>query len=395
MSVDRPTFTTTITQSDWSLHRKGPIDQARHQEKVKEAISGQLPGILSDESIITGDGKKIVKLPIRSLELPRFRFDPKNKKDQVGQGNGDSKVGDVLGQQGQPGNGPGKGPGAGEIPGIDYYEAEITIDELTQMVFADLGLPFLEPKTQQEVSERKLVFDDVRKTGPMGNLDRRRMIKNALIRNARETGRASLGSGIRQDDMRFRTWNETTEPTTNAVLIAMRDVSGSMGEFEKYVSRASFAWMLRFLRTEYDKVDTVFITHHTQAKEVDEQNFFGLGESGGTTVAPAYQLALDIIDQRYPRDKFNTYPFHFSDGDTMGGDDNDRSTELAKKLLENSNQFGYAEVKEGGRQNATSLSQALRRIQDPRMVIANIAKKEDILPALQTFFVPKVVSGSR
>ncbi len=393
MSVDRPTFTTTITQNDWGLHRKGPIDQVRHQEKVKEAISGQLPGILSDESIITGDGKKIVKLPIRSLELPRFRFDPKNKKDQVGQGNGDSTVGDILGQQGQPGSGPGKGPGAGEIPGIDYYEAEFTIDELTQMVFADLGLPFLEPKAQQEVSENKLVFDDIRKKGPMGNLDRRRMIKNALIRNARETGRASLEPGIRQDDMRFRTWNETTDPTTNAVLIAIRDVSGSMGEFEKYVSRASYAWMLRFLRTEYDKVDTVFITHHTLAKEVDEQAFFGLGESGGTTVAPAYQLALDIIGQRYPRDKFNTYPFHFSDGDTMGGADNERSTELAKKLLENSNQFGYAEVREGGRPNPSSLSQALKRITDPRMVIAQISKKEDIFPALQTFFAPKVAAS--
>ena len=63
------------SRSDWSLHRKGPIDQARHNEKVKEAIKDNLAEIVSEESIITSDGKKIVKVPIRSLELPRFRYD--------------------------------------------------------------------------------------------------------------------------------------------------------------------------------------------------------------------------------------------------------------------------------------------------------------------------------
>ena len=75
----------SISQSDWSLHRKGPKDQARHQEKVREAIKGQLGEIISNESIITSDGKKIVKVPVRSLEEYSFRYDP-FKKDGVGQG---------------------------------------------------------------------------------------------------------------------------------------------------------------------------------------------------------------------------------------------------------------------------------------------------------------------
>src|SRR6476661_7532632 len=97
----------TLARNDWGLHRKGPIDQARHTEKVKNAIKGNLGRIVGEESIITSDGKSIVKVPIRSLDLPRFRFDD-GRRNHTGQGNGKSQVGDVLGQDGQP-TAPGKG----------------------------------------------------------------------------------------------------------------------------------------------------------------------------------------------------------------------------------------------------------------------------------------------
>src|SRR5262245_51395563 len=154
--------TVSLSQNDWSLHRKGPIDQARHNERVKEAIKDSLGEIVSQESIITSDGKKIVKVPIRSLELPRFRFD-RGRKNHAGQGQGGSKIGDVVGQE-APGQGQGKGKQAGDIPGIDYYEAEITIDELAAMLFEDLGLPFLKPKGRALVESEEVRFDEVRKT---------------------------------------------------------------------------------------------------------------------------------------------------------------------------------------------------------------------------------------
>jgi len=137
----------TLSRNDWSLHRKGPIDQARHNERVKEAIKGNLGEIVSQESIITSDGKKIVKVPIRSLDLPRFRFD-RGRKNHAGQGQGKSKVGDVLGQEplGDGSKGPGRGKQAGDQPGIDYYEAYITVDELASLLFEYLGLPFLKTK---------------------------------------------------------------------------------------------------------------------------------------------------------------------------------------------------------------------------------------------------------
>src|SRR5262245_56857463 len=96
----------SISRQDWSLHRKGPADQARHDAKVKEAIRGNLDRIVSEESIITSDGKKLIKVPIRSLDEYRFRWDA-GKQQHVGQGQGGSKVGDVIGRTGAPQQGPG------------------------------------------------------------------------------------------------------------------------------------------------------------------------------------------------------------------------------------------------------------------------------------------------
>src|SRR6266508_1676390 len=287
--------TVTLGRHDWSLHRKGPIDQARHTEKVKEAIKGNLAGIVGEEAIITADDKKIVKIPIRSLELPHFRFDD-GRRQHVGQGNGDSKVGDVIGQA-PDAAAPGRGQGAGELPGIDYYEADITIEELAALVFEDLGLPFLTPKGRQEIVTEQVRFNEVRRKGVMSNLDKRRTLMENIRRNALHG--EPVYRALSNDDLRFRTWEPHVKEETSAVVIAMRDVSGSRGEFEKYITRSFYYWMVRFLRTKYEHVQIVFITHHTEAKEVDEGSFFNLGESGGTKVSSAYQLALDIVEERY------------------------------------------------------------------------------------------------
>jgi len=384
--------TVSLSQGDWSLHRKGPIDQARHNERVKQAIKDSLGEIVSQESIITSDGKKIVKVPIRSLELPRFRYD-RGRKNHAGQGQGGSKVGDVVGQEpgGQQGQGPGKGRQAGDVPGIDYFEAEITVDELAALLFEDLGLPFLKPKGHAIVESEDVRFDEVRKTGPMSNLDKRRTIRENLMRNAK-SGRAGFG-GLKNDDLRFKTWERHVREESNAVVIAMRDVSGSMGEFEKYITRSFYFWMVRFLRTRYTQVQIVFITHHTEAKEVDEDTFFNLGESGGTKVSSAYQLALEIANERYPASEWNTYPFHFSDGDNWGEVDNQRCLDLVKALLNRSNAFGYGEIQEGGRRSPSTLMSAFSQIRDPHFIGVTITRKEDVYPALKQFFSTRDEAG--
>jgi sporulation protein YhbH len=370
----------SVSQADWTLHRKGHIDQHRHNEKVKEAIKRNLHEIVSREDIILSDGKTVVKVPIRSLEEYKFRFDP-NKRDGVGQGQGGSKVGDVIGHAGDD---DGQGPGqAGSEPGYDYYEAEVSLEDLAALIFEDLGLPNLQEKKQRELEAESIRFTDIRRHGIMSNLDKRRTIMQNIKRNALR-GKARL-ERIRSEDLRFKTWEREVRYESNAVVIAMMDVSGSMGEFEKYVARSFYFWMVRFLRTKYSNVDIVFLSHHTEAKEVTEHEFFTKGESGGTRVSSAYQLALDIIKERYSPADWNIYPFHFSDGDNMFSD-NRRCVELVDQLIEICNLFGYGQIKQGWYPAGTLMSVYSQEIQNDKFIAVTIEDKEDVYPALQRFF---------
>ncbi|HMF55629.1 MAG TPA: sporulation protein YhbH [Pyrinomonadaceae bacterium] len=378
----------SIQRNDWSLQRKGVIDQERHKERVKEAIKKNLGSIVSNEAIILSDGKRTVKVPIRSLDEYKFRFDYRKRK-HVGQGDGKTRVGDVIARESQTGQGQG-GQQAGNEGGGEYYEAEINIDEIAALIFEDLQLPFLEEKAKKAVRSKTTRFNEIRRTGVMANLDKRRMILENIKRNAREEGRARIGN-IRKEDLRFKTWEESLRYESNAVVISMMDVSGSMGEFKKYIARSFYFWMVRFLRTKYDNVDIVFISHHTEAREVSEEQFFTQGESGGTVVSSAYQLALEIIEQRYsPRD-WNIYPFHFSDGDNYYSD-NEEAVRLADQMIETCNLFGYGEIGEEGASSYRRSSGALLSIFNDRLknkerfAGVRIDDKEDVYPALKEFF---------
>ncbi|MFV9511222.1 sporulation protein YhbH [Tepidibacillus sp. LV47] len=368
----------SVSKEDWSLHRKGYEDQMRHKQKVREAIKKNLPDLVSEESIILSNGKEIVKIPIRSLDEYRFRYNY-NKQKLAGQGKG--KVGDVLGDDDGSQAGPGKGSGAGDQPGVDIYEAEVTVEEIEEMLFADLELPNLKDKPNQKMIVEDIRFNDVRKKGLMGNIDKKRTILENLKRNSLN-GKAVI-KNISIDDLRFKTWEEVIKPHSQAVVIAMMDTSGSMGMFEKYVARTFFFWMVRFLRTKYEHVEIVFIAHHTEAKEVTEEEFFTRGESGGTICSSAYRKALEIIDTRYPPDRFNIYPVHFSDGDNLTSD-NERSLHAVKELLKRSNMFGYGEINSYNRHS--TLMSVFKNIKDEKFRYAVIREKSEVYQALKTFF---------
>ncbi|MFN0120781.1 MAG: sporulation protein YhbH [Blastocatellia bacterium] len=378
----------SVQRHDWSLQRKGIIDQDRHHERVKDAIKKNLGSIVSNESIILSNGRKSVKIPMRSLDEYKFRFDHQKRK-HVGQGEGDTKVGDVIGREGQQGQGQGAGE-AGNNGGREYYEADVTVDDIAALIFEDLHLPWLEERAKQAVQAKTTKFTEIRRVGIMSNLDKRRTIIENIRRNAREQGAAKIGS-FKKEDMRYKSWEEELRYESNAVVIAMMDVSGSMGEFKKYIARSFYFWMVRFLKTKYDNVKIVFISHHTEAKEVNEEQFFTQGESGGTVVSSAYKLALDIIAERYPPRDWNIYPFHFSDGDNYYSD-NDEAVKLADKLIDTCNLFGYGEIGEEGAGSYRRSSGALLSIFNDRIknkerfIGVRIDDKEEVYPALKQFF---------
>lgn len=363
---------------EWFMYRQGYFDQKRHQEKIKEALRQNLVDIVSEESIIMADGSKIIRVPVRSLEEYGFRFNA-NKQTHLGHGQGNSKMGDIIKKNNSGGNA--GGPGC--EPGIDYYEAEITVDELAEIIFADLGLPNLRPLPKEEGAKREdYYFRDVRARGIMSNLDRKRTLLQSLRRCAL-SGKCWDGK-IQLEDLRFRCCEEQEKPGTRAVVLAMMDTSGSMGPFEKYIARSFFFWMVRFLRTRYEDVEVVFLIHHTHAKEVTEEEFFTRGESGGTVCSSVYELALDIIEKRYPPGEFNIYAFHFSDGDNLPRD-NERCLELMNRLIALCNMVGYGEI-EGTFHNYSSLMALYQKIEHPSFVKVTIRDKSDVYPALRKFF---------
>jgi uncharacterized protein len=370
-----------ISKEDWSLHRKGHDDQQRHNEKVQEAIRNNLPDLITEESIIMSNGREVVKIPIRSLDEYKIRYNY-DKNKHVGQGDGESKVGDVIARDGSDGQkGPGKGQGAGDQPGEDYFEAEVSLMELEEALFKQLELPNLKRKEKQEHLVEDIEFNDIRKTGLMGNIDKKRTMMSAFKRNAMKG--TPMFHPIYKEDLKFKTWNEIVKPDSKAVVLAMMDTSGSMGIWEKYMARSFFFWMTRFLRSKYETVEIEFIAHHTEAKVVSEEDFFSKGESGGTICSSAYRKALELIDEKYHPDKFNIYPFHFSDGDNLTSD-NARCVKLVEELMKVSNLFGYGEVNQYNRHS--TLMSAYKNIKNENFKYYILKQKVDVFNAMKSFF---------
>ena len=368
-----------VSRDDWGLHRKGHLDQSRHKEKVQEAIKRQMGDLVVDESIILSDGKKTTKIPMRSLEEFRFRFDF-NKRNNTGQSDKKVKPGDIIARDRRRKPGSGSGPGAGDQPGIDIYEAEVSYDDLAKILFEELSLPNLDDKKQPLIAHDKVEFKDIRKKGLMSNIDKKRTIIQSIKRQALE-GKKELK--IIPDDLRFKTWETHPNFETNAVILAMMDTSGSMGQFEKYIARTFFFWMVRFLREKYENVEMRFLAHHTEAKEVTEEEFFTRGESGGTRCSSVYKLALEMIEKDYPPQHYNIYPVHFTDGDNIGSD-NAKAFELMQKLVEVSQIVGYGEILRT--HYSSTLMSTLKRIADPKLRLVIIRDRNEVYEALKTVF---------
>ena len=380
-----------ITEGNWDLHQGGSKDASRHREKLKDAFKNKLHDIISQEDIITSEKGKKVKVPIRALDSYRFVFDPK-KRTHTGQGEGDTEVGDVLKKEGEEA----KEGKAGEGAGAEYYEAEIDIADLVEMMLEDLRLPRLDPKKMAEMTATDVRYDEVRKKGTMSNLDKKRSLIENIKKNARQ-GDPTIHD-LDDDDLRFRTWTEYHRPVTSAVVLAMMDVSASMGTEKKYLARSFFFWMVNFLRAKYNEVSVEFISHTIDAHTCTEHEFFYKGESGGTRCSSAYELSLDLIKTKYDPNMYNIFAFHFSDGDTFG--DEDECIGLVNQLADICNMVGYGEINTNGDNQGlfgfshSTLSQSYKNIDRDNFVMNIINSKSDVWPTLRKFFSEELSESS-
>ncbi len=379
-----------FSESDALRSDRSAGDRKRHREKLRRAIRDHIADIIAEESIIGRDRDRIIRVPIRGVKEYRFVYG--DNDGGVGQGRGDTRPGQVVGRAGQQGQG-GPGP-AGNQPGSDIYETEITLEELVDIMFEDLELPDLERKILKNVlAERVARRKGYRRQGVRAHLDRRRTALQRIKRKV-ATGRAAAlappgGEEPRfpfhRDDLVYRRLRTDPREESNAVVICIMDTSGSMDRLKKYLARSFFFLLYQFVCTKYNNVDIVFIAHHTEAKEVTEDEFFRRGESGGTMISSGYRKALEIIHGRYHPAHWNIYAFHCSDGDNFESD-NDEAMQAARELCQVCNLFGYGEIKPmGSHYYESSMLERFRELGADNFQAVLIERREDIWPAFRAF----------
>ena len=367
-------------------------DRLRHRQKVREAIRNNIADIIAEESIIGKDHNRIIKVPIRGVKEYRFIYG--DNAPGVGQGgDGEPKPGDVVGQ-GDEGK---AGQQAGNRPGIDYYETDVSLDELIDLMFEDLELPDLERKRLRKIEfERLFRQKGFRRKGIRVRLDKKRTAKSRIKRK-KATQRSQSSSAqperglvhlerfpFHKDDLRYHHTVTDTREESNAVVLCIMDTSGSMDTLKKYLARSFFFLLYQFISTRYQNVEIVFIAHHTEAQEVTEDEFFHKGESGGTMISSGYTKALEIIEQRYHPALWNVYVFHCSDGDNFESD-NPAMLKAAQELAQVANLFGYGEIKPlGSGYYGSSLIEFFAQIQEANFLTVQIQKKEDVWSSFKT-----------
>jgi sporulation protein YhbH len=371
--------------SDAERSDRSAGDRLRHRQKVRESIRENIADIIAEESIIGKHKDRVIKVPLRGIKEYRFVFG--ENEAGVGQGSGQSQPGQVVGQvrrEGQKGE-----DRAGDRPGQDYYETDVTLEELIDIMFEDLELPDMERRAlRQIVAPRLSKRKGYRSVGIRVRLDKRRTVREKLRRELASRGHRERGAEperfpFHEDDLKYRHVVAEERRESNAVVICIMDTSGSMDTMKKYLARSFFFLLYQFIATKYRNVEIVFIAHHTEAAEVSEGEFFHKGESGGTFISAGYTKALEIIQERYHPSLWNIYCFHCSDGDNFESD-NATALRAAGELAEVSNLFGYGEIKPlGSRYYESSMLNIFRRLEADNFQTILIERKEDIWPSFK------------
>ena len=378
-------------------HDRSIEDRRRHRQLVEKSIKENIGDILSEESIVGETKNKKFKIPIRGIKEYQFIFG-KNSTG-VASGTGEEKRGDKVGSA--EGNGKKGSNGAGKGEGDDVYETEITMEELLDYIVEDLDLPNLDKKKFSEV----LTESASRKRGyqKYGINPRLAKKKTVMAKTSRKQGkkRALRESGIdeelerfpfREDDLRYYKVKKKPKKESNAVIIFIMDVSGSMDSTKKYLARSFFFVLSRFIKRKYNNIAFEFVSHTTVAKRVNEYEFFHKAESGGTYISSGLNLALKLVEEKYSPEVWNIYPIYASDGDNWS-EDNERAISAVRNLCEISNMFGYAELLPST-YSTTMYYRFNKEIHEKNFVSVIIKEKKNLWDALKIMLSKELKEGN-
>lgn len=343
--------------------RKSPKGKSsENRQRLLKRIEGQikkaLPDIVKNTNVkdLTSS-KERVNIPVKGINEPQFTYDKETgDKKHVHPGNKEYTEGDLIKKpKGGDGKGSGQGKGSND-PNVteDDFTVSISREEFLDYFFSDLELPDMVKKHLNSIVDFKQKRAGYSNYGNPSRLNVTRSYKNSMarrmaiglyfdkkIKEIEEKLKLDLAdderikleaeldklkkmklsvSFMEEVDLQYNNFEKVAVPVTSAVMFCVMDVSGSMGEKEKDIAKRFFMLLYMFLTKQYEKIEMVFIRHHTTAKEVTEDEFFNSRESGGTVVVSALELMAKIIKERYT-DGWNIYAAQASDGDVWDKSD--------------------------------------------------------------------------
>jgi len=394
----------------------------RHKQKIKESVADAV----NRRSITNTETGEEISIPKKDISEPIFHRGKGGFKEQVHPGNDQFITGDKIDRPpegGGSGGGSGNGDASQDGEGTDDFIFEISKDEYLDLLFEDLALPNLEKRQINRITEWKTHRAGYQTSGVPSNISVVRSLRQSLARRtAMTSGKRRLlreleeqldqikqseppeiikEKSLKQEiddirtkieqvpfidtfDLRFKNYEKRPIPSSQAVMFCLMDVSGSMDQATKDIAKRFYVLLYLFLTRTYKNVEVVFIRHHTQAKEVDEHEFFYSQETGGTIVSSAIKLMKEIIEDRFPIGQWNIYGAQTSDGDNWADDSPRCRSLLSDDLLPQCQYYAYIEITRRSHQTLWHEYQKLESLDNFDM--KNIQSADDIFPVFRELF---------
>jgi uncharacterized sporulation protein YeaH/YhbH (DUF444 family) len=407
---------------------KSTVNRQRFLKRYKGHIQKAVQEAVKERSITDMERGEDVSIPQSDVGEPVFGHGAGGRRSVVHPGNREFVAGDRIKRpEGVAGGGGGSGEASNQGEGEDDFGFQLTREEFLEVMFEDLELPNLVKRHLKGTDSFKRVHAGYSSDGVPANLNvvrslraakarrmalggrPRKALKEAqiLLEEARSRGDELKARRLELEieelqrrlgripfldtyDLRYKLHLKQPVPTSKAVMFCLMDVSGSMDQQIKDMAKRFYLLLYLFLKRNYDKIEIVFIRHHTVAKEVDEQEFFYSRETGGTVVSSALKLMADIVEARYSPDEWNIYGAQASDGDNWNDDSPICSEVLAKRLLPQCQYFCYVEITKRDPQALWAEYQKLADSLPDVFAQRRVADVSDIYPVFRDLFQKKV-----
>ena len=408
---------------------KSAVNRQRFLRRYKSQIKQSIAEAINKRSVTDVDSGESVSIPNEDINEPMFHQGRGGLRHRVHPGNDHFVQNDRIERpQGGGGGGSGQGDASKDGEGQDEFSFQISKDEYLDLLFEDLALPNLQKNQFRQMTEYKTHRAGYTSNGVPANISVVRSLQNSLARRTAMTAGkkrelrelestltevensepaqlleeerlrkeiAELRQKIARTpfidtfDLRYKNYERRPEPSSQAVMFCLMDVSGSMDQATKDMAKRFYILLYLFLSRTYKNVDVVYIRHHTQAKEVDEQEFFYSQETGGTIVSSALKLMDEVIQERYDPAAWNIYAAQASDGDNWADDSPLCHQILAQKLLPMVRYYSYIEITRRAHQTLWREYEVLQQ-KFGNFAMQHIREPEDIYPVFRELFHKQV-----